>query len=175
MINIKEFYEKFMNTKRLVIILIIGIALLLLPNFSSSDKKTEEKTSRSPITDIEKYEKSLEKKLSSMLSEVKGAGKVSVMITFSDYGKYVYSQEQQSEHSETVTKGTQKPILKNSSSGGEEPILIKAELPEISGVLVTAEGAHDPTVRENITEAVKAVLDINSKNISVLSRKILKK
>ena len=170
MINFKEFYEKFTNTKGLVIILIIGVALLILPNFSSSENKSEEKASTSQIYDIDKYEKALEKKLSNMLSEVKGAGKVSVMITFSDYGKYFYSQEQQSERSETVIKGNQKPVLKNSSSGGEEPILIKAELPEISGVLITAEGADNPAVRENITDAVKAVLDINSKNISVLSK-----
>ena len=66
--------------------------------------------------------------------------------------------------------GNQKPVLKNSSSGGEEPILIKAELPNISGVLIIADGADNPSIKENIIDAVKAVLNINAKNISVLSK-----
>lgn len=170
MIKFKELYEKIMNTKGLVIILIIGIALLLLPDFSTSDKKNEDQTVLYQTIDISEYEKELEKKLASMLSTVSGAGKVSVMITFSDHGKFVYSQEEQSERSETSIKGNQKPVLKNSSSGGEEPVLIKTELPEISGVLITAEGASDPAVRENIKDAVKAVLDIGINNISVLAK-----
>lgn len=170
MIKFKEIYEKITNTKGLVIILIIGIALLILPDPPSSEKVNEKTNIDIYNINLSEYEKDLEKKLSSMLSTIEGAGEVSVMITFSDYGRYVYSKEEQSEKSETVSKGTNKPVLKTSSSGGEEPVLIKAELPKISGVLVTARGAQNPIVKENITAAVKAVLDVNSNNISVLPK-----
>ena len=168
--TLKEYYEKIMHTKWLVIILIIGIALLFLPDISQSEKEKEQTHSESFITNISEYEKNLEKKLSETLATIDGVGNVSVMITFADYGKYTYSQEKQEEKSETTSKENQKTILKNSSSGGEEPVLIKAELPKITGVLITAEGAHDSAIKENITDAVKAVLNIGTKNISVLSK-----
>lgn len=170
MIKIKEYYEKIMNTKQLVIILIIGIALLFLPDFSPREEKTETLPGKSYITDVSEYGKTLEKKLSAMLSATEGAGDVSVMIVFSDYGKYFYCEEMQEEKSETSTKGNQKPVLKDSASGGEEPILIKAELPKITGVFITAEGAGNPVVKENITSAVKALLNVSTKNISVLAK-----
>ncbi|MBE7040005.1 MAG: hypothetical protein E7398_04695 [Ruminococcaceae bacterium] len=170
MIKIKEYYEKIMNTKWLVIILIIGIGLLFLPDFSSDTASKENVCTNVSITDITEYGNNLEKKLSAMLSTIEGAGNVSTMISFSDYGKYTYSQEELEEKSETSTKGNQKPVLKDSASGGEEPILIKAELPKITGVLITAEGAANPVVKENIKEAVKAVLNVSTKNISVLGK-----
>lgn len=170
MIKFKEYYEKIMNTKWLVVILIIGIALMLLPSHSEHTAPKSETIQQSFVTDIDEYEKNLEKKLASMLSEIKGAKNVSVMITFSDYGKYFYSLEELEEKNETSSKGNQKPVLKDSAQGGEEPILIKAELPKITGVFITAEGAQNAEVRENITAAVKAVLNVNTKNISVLGK-----
>ena len=170
MVKFKEIYEKIMNTKGLVIILIIGIALLILPTSSPSAKDKQQNEEPIQTVNLNEYKKDLEKNLSSMLSSVEGADNVSVMITFTDYGRYVYSKEEQSEKSETVLKGTNKPVLKASSSGGEEPVLIKAELPKISGVLVTAEGAQNSAVKENIKSAVKAVLDVSSNNISVLPK-----
>ena len=169
MINFKETYEKIMNTKGLVIILIIGVLFLILPDSSTPNKKSKENISADYGINLAKYEKDLENKLSDILSTINGVEKVSVMITFSDCGRLVYSQEEQSERSEKTIKGNQKPVLKNSTQG-EEPILVKSELPKISGVLITAEGAESPTIRENITDAIKAVLDVSTKNISVLSR-----
>lgn len=169
MIKLKEIYEKIMKTKSLIILLILGVALLAMPGFQTGSKKTDAlKTSYS--IDISKHQSDMEKKLSSMLSEIKEISDVRVMITFADYGKFIYSQEEQSEKNEKTQKGNTKPILKNSSSGGEEPILIKAELPKISGVLVTAKGVSNPNVKNSIIEALKAVLDINVANISVLEK-----
>lgn len=170
MIKLKEYYEKIMHTKWLVIILIIGIALLFLPDIPSAQKVKEQTPSENFVPSISEYEKKLENKLSDMLSTIDGVENVSVMITFADYGKYTYSQEKQEEKSELSSKENQKTILKNSSSGGEEPVLIKAELPKITGVLITAEGAHNSAIKENITDAVKAVLNVGTKNISVLAK-----
>lgn len=169
MIKFKEIYEKIMKTKSLLILLILGIVLLALPGFQTSSKKTDVLKTNYSI-DIAKHQSDMEKKLSSMLSEIKEISDVRVMINFADYGKFIYSLEEQSEKSETSQKGNSKPILKNSSSGGEEPILIKAELPKISGVLVTAKGVSDPNVKNSIIEALKAVLDINVANISILEK-----
>lgn len=169
MIKIKEIYEKIMKTKSLIILLILGVALLAMPGLQSGNKKTDTlKTSYN--IDISRHQSDMEKKLSSMLSEIKEISDVSVMLTFADYGKFIYSQEEQSEKSENSQKGNTKPVLKNSSSGGEEPILIRAELPKISGVLVTAKGVSNPNVKNSIIDALKAVLDINAADISVLEK-----
>ncbi len=169
MIKIKELYEKIMNTKSLAIILIIGVAFLMLPTFSGGDNQNKAKNEILEF-DIKRYESDLEKKLSDMLSQISGVEKTSVMITFKDCGRNVYSQDEQLEKSETNLKGTSKPVLKNSSSGTEEPILIKTELPKIAGVLVVAQGAEEAKVRENIKESIKAVLNLSANNISVVAK-----
>lgn len=169
MIKIKDLYEKFMNTKSFVVILIIGVMLLMLPNFFSA-KSDAPKDKRIYEIDFEKYQEKLESKLSDMLSKIEGAGNVKVMITLKDSGRHIYSQEEQTEKSETEQRGNLKPVLKSLSSGEEEPILIKTELPKILGVLIVADGAEDAKVREGITNSLKAVLDISTKNISVMAK-----
>jgi stage III sporulation protein AG len=41
------------------------------------------------------------------------------------------------------------------------------ERPTVAGVLIIAEGAQDPNIRENIHNAVKTLLDIPTQKISV--------
>ena len=64
MIKLKEYYEKIMHTKWLVIILIIGIALLFLPDIPSAQNGKEQTPSEYFVPSISEYEKKLENNLS---------------------------------------------------------------------------------------------------------------
>ena len=56
------------------------------------------------------------------------------------------------------------------SSNEETPLIIRQTEPEISGVLICADGAANPQVKSNIISAVSALLGIKTHRIEVLER-----
>ena len=179
----KHSYEKllgrFMHTKWLVIILLIGIGLLLLPNFL-----TEKKTSANDVQNVatvfnrQTYETELETRLVNILSTVRGISQVSVMVTLCDSGEIYYAQNETSDEKNTNDGISQELsfevggtlALKNDAGGGQSPILLKTQLPEVSGVLITAKGVDDPTIEADVVSAVRAVLDVATHRVKVLPK-----
>ena len=104
----------------------------------------------------------MEADLANALSEIEGAGKVSVMIAFSSEGETVIAME---------------TIVREDGSIVTTPVLIDGEVvvlevkkPEISGVLIIAEGADDLGVRFDLQHAAASVLDINQSLIKVYTK-----
>ena len=128
------------------------------------------------------YEQQLEERLKELLSHVEGVGKVEVMIVLKSSEEKVwrvdrntsYSSTQESDanggtrdiRSQETTEGT----ILSGQSGGEGPLLEKEMRPEISGVVVTADGGGSPTVQAEISAAVEALFDVPSHKIKVLKR-----
>lgn len=165
-INFKELYLKYfgqiMNTKTLLIIFIVGMGLLLLPTNESPEQKQIENTQYHSKEETEA-------ELCAILSKIKGAGKVDVMITLEDNGATHYAQDEQS-RSGNSEKTTEKNHVFSKKSSTEEPLIIRRTEPKISGILVCAEGAGNPQVKSNIISAASALLGIKSHRIEVLER-----
>ena len=108
-------------------------------------------------------EKQLEDKLVSILSEVKGAGTVTVALTFEQGAEYVYAEEnnekQSTDQSETSTSLAQI---------NDSPVLIKQRLPEVKGVVIVAEGAGDALVKERLYQATKSLLGLSTSQIAII-------
>ena len=115
-----------------------------------------------------RVETSLESRLEDILSTVRGAGRVRVLITYATAGERVTAtvsttDESVSETSggATATRSEQSREMKQpatiSVEGGQSPIVLLEKEPEIRGVIVVAEGAADPTVRLSLQRAVQAV------------------
>lgn len=126
----------------------------------------------------------IEKKLQSILSQIQGAGKVDVMVTYSATGEAVPAYDIKRSHEETDEKdsegGTRKIrgeeyesslAFEDSPAGGKSPVILKKLEPEIRGVLVVAEGAENVEVRDRICRAVTVVLDIPAHKVQVVQRK----
>ncbi|MDP4133154.1 MAG: hypothetical protein Q8882_03990 [Bacillota bacterium] len=144
-----KYLDKLRNNKLLYIILITGIVLLMIPSCNVKEK---------PIKEDMNYEEELETKMENTLSLIKGAGKVSVMITLSDNGT-IYPATDVS-HSDASTQE------KNVSVSGELAV-VKKDNPSVCGVVVVAEGANNAIVRENILNAVKALIDVPAHKVQV--------
>ena len=125
-----------------------------------------------------KAETTLESRLEDILSTVRGAGRVRVLITYSTAGERVAAtvsttDESVSETSggATATRSEQSREMKQpatiSVGGGQSPIILVEKEPEIRGVLVVAEGAADPTVRLSLQRAVQAVTGVSLSCIEV--------
>ncbi len=128
-------------------------------------------------------EKDLERRLEGILGSISGAGVVQVTVTMATGPEYLYAVNL-SEQTRTIEEkdksggnrmtteanGDENLVLVKSVSGGmEEPVLIRTKSPEIAGVLVLAQGAKDPGLREELVQAVVTLLAIPAHKVTVLS------
>ena len=108
------------------------------------------------------YAERVEQRLAQVLSKIDGAGSVDVFVSVRSDGTVVIATESIVGEDGSVTTS---PVL----SGGE-PIVLEECNPEITGVLIVADGADDLNVRFNLLEAAASVLDIDQSIIKVYTR-----
>ena len=128
------------------------------------------------------YEQQLEERLKELLSHVEGVGKVEVMIVLKSSEEKVWRVDRNTSYSSTQetdanggtrdirSQETTEGTILSGQSGGEGPLLEKEMRPEISGVVVTADGGGSPTIQAEISAAVEALFDVPSHKIKVLKR-----
>ena len=139
---------KLKNIKLIVIFSVVGIAAIIL--FFSGNVKPAIK-SETPVTETTMVEKRLEE----ILSRIKGAGNVRVMIVFKDDGKEnIAMNKEYSQDSDGSVKTQTTAVL----GENKEVVVIQKSIPEVQGVIVTAQGANCSEVRENIKKAIFYVL-----------------
>ena len=146
----------------MVVVIIVVIVAIVLYNFLTKRNDGGENVSAD-------YETALEAQLGAVLSDIEGAGEVSVMISFSDEGETVIATETKvlEDGTKVLEDGTvvTAPVLVDG-----EVVVLEVKKPEISGVLIVAEGADDLSVRFDLLSAAASVLDINQSLIKVYAR-----
>lgn len=150
---------KFLTNKNnlpLVIILIIGIVFMTV----LSDKPQQKSSSVNDNVQLQ------EEKLESILSEISGAGKVEVMITY--YGS---SEKDIAYETKTSTSGSDKNSSgsedKKAVISGGEPVVVQEKYPRVKGVIVVAQGADSIEVKRALTDAVTAATGAVACNVCV--------
>ena len=136
------------------------------------------------ISEISEYEdayiKSMEDRLTEILSAVEGAGEVKVMITLKNTStKEILKEEQYTEKSvveedgdggsrDTSEKSKSYSIIyEEDGDGAATPFIISEDSPNVEGVAVVATGGDSPVVKEKITNIIKALFDIEINKIAV--------
>ena len=114
--------------------------------------------------ETQEYVSTLENKLSNVLSGIVGAGSVDVAITVSSGFTYEYAYEETSKDSLSSTTSSSSLMLVDG-----KPVIISKEYPEISGILVVAEGGGDIKVKLEILESIQTLLDVPNENITILN------
>lgn len=187
--NFKEIFDlkkfKKAGPEKWIILAAIGILIvvIVIPTEKKSSDNNIDKTEESQqFNEIQNssYEAELEKKLADILSNVDGAGAVSVMITLDESEEIVLQTDSSLESNitnETDSDGGQRTVNSNSysystvlsgSSSNGEPYIIKQIYPKVAGVVVIAEGAGSAEIQSQISEAVQALFDIPAHKIKVL-------
>lgn len=191
-VNWKEWVEKGkkIGVIRLGLLIVAGLVLLI----ASFDGKEEHKTQTQINTQNEEkqseeqqlntYIENMETRLTNVLWQVDGIGKVQVMITAkatqekvvlkdAPYKKTTVKEEDSTgatrESKETTSEeGT---ILEKQQDGSESPYITKELQPEIEGVVVIAEGAAQKQIEAEINDAVVALFSVPSHKIKVMKMK----
>ncbi|HHV28601.1 stage III sporulation protein AG [Acetivibrio mesophilus] len=194
--RLKSMLDKDKNSKwgeNLVILIIIGVIIIIAGGtlFGGNNKKKDESnvinseglgdTQEVLNVDVSDGKSEMEKDIENILAKIHGVGKVTVMITYASGKEIVpYTNTRRNDNStdeKDSSGGTRKAVqssyessvvYEESDKGVKKPIIAKELMPEVKGVLIVAEGASDATVRENLINSVKVLLDIPIHKIQVV-------
>ena len=147
--------------KEFKLVAIIGVIIVAAGMLVFSGNKKEE-----IVQNKTEVNTSVEQRLEEILSGIKGAGNVKVMVVFKDDGK-----ENLAMNTEYYEDGDGSIKTNNTAVIGQnkEVVVVSRSIPEVQGVIVTAQGAENPQVKENIKKAVTAALPVASHRIEVLA------
>lgn len=107
----------------------------------------------------------LEDELGDALSKVDGAGKVKVVITVSSGIRSEYAEDVKKTSDENKTTETRSLVLV-----GGKPVVLREIYPDITGVLVVADGADNIVVKMAILDAATTVLGIPCDKVKILAQ-----
>lgn len=176
--------------EQLVVLLLFGVLLVViaLPTTTGTmgaDKKDADisGTQGAAGTDTATltYEEQLEKRLSAILSQVAGAGRVEVMVTLESRGERIVEKdtpESRKSVEETDSSGGsrttdeqdwgEETVYYEDGSGGKSPYVVKELEPNIEGVLVLAEGGDSAVAKQELLEAVQALFPIEAHKVKIM-------
>jgi len=158
------FLAKIKSVKNIEIIFVailgVVVILIMLSSFNFTDSETSDDFSTT------EYVSQLESKLSTILSNVQGAGKVKVMLTVESGMETVTAVETVVTSSGNQTVTTTSPIL---VSG--KPVVLKELYPKVIGVLIVAEGADSIKVKLELLKATSSVLSIDENIVEIFTMK----
>ena len=176
--------EAVRNNRKLELCLYGGIVLAVILLYSASLASTRGKDEAADArqeASADVAEADMERKLAAVLSSIRGAGRVEVMITYETGTELVpamstkvdsnSSESSDGERSSlTVQTNEVSEPATVGSGGGNEPIVLMEKQPVVRGVIVVAEGAADIRVKLDVQRAEQAVLDMPLPGIEVIER-----
>lgn len=144
--------------KYLVLVLLVGVGLMLIPSQKSNDAPQANAEAAYPET------VSLSGELEEILSNIKGAGKVKVMLT-------VKMGEQTIYQTDTPATDRQDTVIITDDDRSQNGLIQQVISPVYRGAIVLCQGADSANVCLAIKEAVSKVTGLDTSQISVLKMK----
>ncbi len=169
------------NAMRMVVLAgMAGLVCILLSSLMSGEEGEESSETKNAVIQAEKqavfqiqsaeaYAAALEERLEEILMQIEGVGNCRVMITVSGSASYSYAQDAQ-QHMQEDEQEIQREHVILDEKEGDTALVEYIQNPEVTGVIVACEGGQNYVVREQIFEAVSAVLGIPSNRICVTKR-----
>ncbi|MCI9263678.1 MAG: stage III sporulation protein AG [Oscillospiraceae bacterium] len=149
-----------------LLVILVGILLLAWPTGEKPQAQAEPGTGRD-IFQVEQMEKKLEK----ALSQVEGAGDVTVVLTLQGGPRQVLAQDGSATEGKEETRRETSTILLSKGSGQQEPAVLQELAPIYQGALVVSQGGEDPRVKLALCQAVSALTGLRTDQISVCKGK----
>lgn len=176
--------EKKLKRSDWLILVLAGILILIiaLPTDTKGKKQAEEakeNISKENNT-MEASKDEIERKLEDILEKIDGAGDVKVMITYQDSGTQVVEKDKNtSENSVEESDSTggvrstkeqqlQESTVYEEADAGNTPFVSKELLPKVEGILIVASGGDNQKVKQNISEAVLALFQVEAHRIKIV-------
>ena len=176
--------EKKLKQSDWLILVLAGILILIiaLPTDTKEKKQAEEakeNISKENNT-MEASKDEIERKLEDILEKINGAGDVKVMITYQDSGTQVLEKDKNTSENSLEESGStggvrstkeqqlQESTVYEEADAGNTPFVSKELLPKVEGILIVASGGDNQKVKQNISEAVLALFQVEAHRIKIV-------
>ena len=163
--GIREYFNsKIKNSgkgKIAILLAAVGVLIMLIP----TGGRSEEYASKD-IVEQDNEVLNTEKRMAEILSEIDGAGTVSVMLTERNDGRIEYQV-----NSDSLKDGDRAEHRKETVFVASEPLICSKVYPEYRGAVVISEGADNPDVCLELVKAVCALTGLTSDKVSVVKMK----
>ena len=144
--------------KYLVLVLLVGVGLMLIPS------RNEEKSTKGVVKENATQIPSITEELEGILSNIKGAGKVKVMLT-------VKMGEQTIYQTDSPASDRQDTVIITDEDRAQNGLIQQVVSPVYRGAIILCQGADNASVCLAIKEAVSKVTGLDTSEISVLKMK----
>ena len=176
--------EKKLKRSDWLILVLAGILILIIALPTDTKEKKQAEKSKENISKenntMEASKDEIERKLEDILEKIDGAGDVKVMITYQDSGTQVVEKDKNtSENSleesdstggirSTKEQQLQESTVYEEADAGNTPFVSKELLPKGEGILIVASGGDNQKVKQNISEAVLALFQVEAHRIKIV-------
>ncbi len=181
--SLKKFKFKNIGIDKWILLAAAGVLLVIVSLPVKSEDREEQVSVVGPTAEIQNdaaYRKSVEENLEALLSEINGAGKVSVMITWESTAEKVIQEDSLYEKNKNSQEGEDNRRVENEEirnqqnsvyitdeNGNQIPYVVKELTPSVSGIAVVAEGGKNPQVAAAIIEVVEALFELPANKVAV--------
>lgn len=138
-----------------------GLLLMAIP----SDKKEE---SVAPVQAITETAPSLCQELEEILSQIRGAGKVKLLLTQSSGESILYQTDEDIAADGGIRTET---VLISDAQRAQQGLVRRIDPPVYLGAVIVCQGGDNPVVRLAVVEAVSSVTGLGADKITVLKMK----
>lgn len=189
----KYHLKKWFKRDNFFVLVLVGILLVIIvwpiseePD-EVSEKREEDVIKEQPLTELSmeedpySYASYLEQELEEILVQMKGVGKVAVMITLEGSQELIIHQDEVYVCNDTMemdSQGGSRSVSQTDLQGktvyektgqGESPYIVQTKLPKVSGVLIVAQGAGDSNIKKSIIQIAEALLDVEVHKVTVVA------
>lgn len=154
------------NYRYAAIVLIVGLALMLIPNNKKNDTAVTTKTALA----VQQSE-NIETALVSILKQIDGVGNVELLLTLENNGETVYQADSEIAIQENGQDCKEQIVLVTDADRNQTGLVKKHISPTYRGAVVVCSGGDDPIVKLAVTQAVMRATNLNADQICVLKMK----
>ena len=156
---------KFQKYKYVGIVVVVGIVLMLLPNLSSGEKKSD------ILPETTEQAISIQQELEQILSQISGAGQVRIMLNEQVGEERIYQYNEDITVSDSATSTKNNIVTVADADRNENGLIKKINSPIYRGAIVLCQGADNPAVKLAVSEAVSKITGLGLDKIIVLKMK----
>ena len=158
--------ETILRFRYPILVVLIGLVLLTIPG----KNKTSIQNATIPVEPTV-ISTSPTQELTEILQQIKGVGKVKVLLTVSKGEKKEYQVDEDQSVTETGSDVRKETVIIRDAQDNEMALITQIISPEYLGAIVVCEGAYDANVKLAVLEAVAKATGLRSDRISVLKMK----
>ena len=152
--------------KYVVLIVGIGIVLMMIPGLENKDQESQQN-----LQITTEQTTSIQEELEQILSQVKGAGKVRILLKEKIGEEKVFHFNEDTTVSDSSTSTRIETVTVTDADRNENGLITKIIAPTYMGAIVLCQGADDPSVKLAVADAVSKITGLGTDRITVLKMK----